>query len=556
MLSIDSSNFRSALIWVSAAPTLPFFGCFRVFVEVACLIRTFLGLILVSGMVANCSAVGKGKHVLVKAEDTANAVSKLNGLFSHVLAPNGAPISYRAVPLTPKAKFDPDSYYEYLSRKYGSPAFAAVRLDATTRDRSASPPFVPIDLTSLLTGQIAELALNADLKDKKKIELEEFLKARLLNQPDIYNATVLHHRDQNGRAVFYYYPRIAIEFSSSLLTTSPLDRFSFLGMAIRLRPSRIASQNGDKVRIINVAPKAPDIAEYTRGQLTTKNEVTAKSALGRTASDVSTLGENIAGDPVSTAEQEQRTRGSSFGADLAFTYSETYVNNLLDSIEARTVGLHEGGSVFIAEYRSIKNKRIGGTYTFDVMIEVPSNIMSCNPAVIPGCVGGTYTSEPITTSLVADFYLVGVVRHVHKRGFTGFFVKVPEPENDHTYQQAVFFAKQGVPIWQFTNEPFGGVDFLDENPFTLTVVTNREDARFVVKADSDDRILGSGKGTQAKITLKRGTNDVDASVEFLDVIVVNEKAGATRLRAKPFSFTVPKTSQGPGSQTVAGNYTP
>ncbi len=61
-------------------------------------------------------------------------------------------------------------------------------------------------------------------------------------------------------------------------------------------------------------------------------------------------------------------------------------------------------------------------------------------------------------NLEADAYLVGVVRHVYDRGFTGWMNKVPEPENDDTFNEVMTEHIQNIELWTLNNIPVGILD--------------------------------------------------------------------------------------------------
>lgn len=500
-----------------------------------------LGCLL--ALVASCTAVGTGDHTLVRGEAEKHDLNQLNTVFGHLLVESGSSLQERMVPLTPSASLDDKTYSTYMATKFGNPDFVAATLNATVRNRNTVPPFLPIDLSELLTGKIANIALDGNISNEDKIARQNFLEARLLNVPDLKRTTTLHHR-QAGRKVYYYYPRISIEFSSSLLTVSAPDRFSFLGLAIKLKSAKKAD-NGDVVRFIDFAPKAPDIAEYTRGKITQQNQVTAKATAGLSRS----LGEEKVApipDVDGGTTKETLSRGINLGADLAFTRSETYVNELKDAIEARTLGIMQEGNLFLAEFRSIKNKRIGGTYTFDLMLQVPSFIQDETDPY--------YSSKPIETEIVGDIYLIAVVRHVYDRGFTGVQTRVPEPENDDTFQQVVYRPLHNIDLWRHSDSDWIGKDLLKKTSFTVTVYTNRDDARFIVRDVTSNKILGFGSGTKHTIKITPDSQkDITAFVEFLNIVVTNAKQKATTLTAGPGSNFVIKHGKS-GTQSEIGNY--
>ena len=167
-------------------------------------------------LVTGCSVVGDGEETLVKAGVPANDRIQLNGVFSHILIEDSVAVEQRLVPMTPGAPDDYEEYRNFIGKKYSDPSFEAANLDVTIRNRSITPPFLPIDLKSLMLGKIAELALDEKATAAQKIEREEFLRARLLDVPSLSRTTTLHHIEETGpnigRKVFYYYPRLNLAY--------------------------------------------------------------------------------------------------------------------------------------------------------------------------------------------------------------------------------------------------------------------------------------------------------------------------------------------------------
>ena len=194
---------------------------------------------------------------------------------------------------------------------------------------------------------------------------------------------------------------------------------------------------------------------------------------------------------------------------------------------------------FFADFRSIKQRRIGGTYTFDIMLEVKSFMED----------GLSYPCVDVS----ADAYLVGIVRHVYDRGFTGVMTKVPEPENDHTLNRVFVEEVKNINLWNFAIEPFG-YPIKSPDVFSVAVVTNDDAALFVIRNAATNEVLESGSGKLAKIVIPSPSDDLDAYVEFL-AITRYEGENEHQLEAEPserFSIPAFKTA----GITVVGNYKP
>jgi hypothetical protein len=277
------------------------------------------------------------------------------------------------------------------------------------------------------------------------------------------------------------------------------------------------------VRVVDFQPKAADIVDFTRGQATQKYELASKLSAGPAPA---------AAVPVS--------------GDLSYTQTEQFARDLKDAIERRSAGVHDGGKGFYAEFRSIREVRIAGTYSFSLMLEVPARIYHAKDSAV-------YESLPVVEQLLANVALVGVVRHVHDRGKTGWFVRVPEPENDDVYEQVVLVAEENRPIWRFDGESWTRPIVLEQAAFELTVVTNVEDASFIVR--SGDTILGFGSSSKNQIKLSMGSTAVAATVDFLDIVRISTQGSPTVLSAPSAKLTIPKKGD-PAKGTAYGVYRP
>ena len=516
-------------------------------------------VMIISGV--SCTMVGKGTRTVIK-ERTKNdfildryphLLTQLNSKSTvYYVDSEGMP----GPPSRPRSRLD--AFRSYMEAKYGNSDFKAAHLTFSVRDRDKIPAFLPTDAVALAAKNVPEIVTgDSKLTVKQRIGLQELLKARLLNVPDLPRTTTRHHTDEDGRDTYYYYPRIEIDFSAKLLSATNLDRFSFLGLVIALKSGGVEecdcstarqATGASRPRFINFSPKAADFAEFTRGQFTQNSQIQARATYGSTqGSTVTTTspgGETI---PSTVAEL---ARNLSLGGDGSYTYSEGVVRELKDAIQRRATGLDKQGQIFFAEYRSINAIRIGGTYNFDLMLEVPAQGQDIAAT-------SYYKSRPVAKEIRADIYLVGVIRHVYERGEVGLFLRYPETENDHVYEQVVLKAYKNEPIWEFNGVPWIG----EHNTFTLNVVSNHEEARFVVKRESADKdtcqtsseVIGDGSGSKTKVMLPIEEDPYHACVEFLPVVDTSAKSDAVVLkaRASPRTFSVPKDG---GEETVVGAY--
>ena len=530
---------------------------------------------LVSGV--SCTMVGTGTRTVIKAQtDKGFILARYPHLLAHpyhgddknivFFGKDGIPGfsrrprqigKYGMLGLSRSPQALHSAFRGYMKAKYGNSDFKAARLTFSVRDRDKTPAFLPTDAVALAAKNGAEIVTaDSKLTTKQRIRYQELLEARLLNVPDLPRTTTLHHTDEEGRDIYYYYPRIEIDFSAEILSATNLDRFSFLGLVIVLKSGGSEKcncstlgrvRNASRPRFINFVPKAADFAEFTRGRFTQNSQIQARAAYGSTR-----------GSTITTTSPDRETtpnivatlaRNLSLGVEGSYIYSEGVVRELKDAIQRRATGLDKQGQIFFAEYRSINATRIGGTYNFDLMLEVPAcgNDIEDTPY---------YESDPVVQEIKADIYPVGVVRHVHDRGKTGLILRYPETENDHVYEQVIVKDYENIPIWEFNGVPWIGKN----STFTLTVVSNYEGAHFVVKRISEDstcqtssKVIGDGSGSKTEVTLPIAKGLYRACVEFLPVVDTNAKPNTVVLKVteSPETFTVPQDG---GDQTIIGTY--
>ena len=533
---------------------------------------------LVSGVA--CTMVGKGTRAVIKEQTNHDFILER---YPHLLAhPNddndkkivffdkdGMPRfsrrprrigKYGMLGLSRSPQSLHSAFRSYMEAKYGDPKFEAARLTFSVQDRDKTPAFLPTDAIALAAKNVAEIVTaDSELTVEQRIRRQELLEARLLNVPDLPQTTTLHHTDKDGRDIYYYYPRIEIDFSSELLSAANLDRFSFLGLVIALKsgeskkaccPETGQTECEARPRFINFAPKATDFAEFTRGRFTQNSQIQARATYGSTQG--STVTTKSPGGETTPSTAAELARNLSLGGEGSYTYSEGVVRELKDAIQRRATGLDKQGQVFFAEYRSINAIRIGGTYNFDLMLEVPA--LGCDTK------NKSYY-DPMVEEIRADIYLVGVIRHVYDRGEVGLLFRYPETENDHVYEQVILKDYKNVPIWEFNGVSWIGENDTTKPTFTLTVVSNREEARFVINKASVDKdtcqalseVIGNGSGSKTEITLPIEEEPYHACVEFLPIVDTNARSGPVVLEAtaSPKTFSVPKDG---GVQTVTGAY--
>ncbi len=120
---------------------------------------------------------------------------------------------------------------------------------------------------------------------------------------------------------------------------------------------------------------------------------------------------------------------------------------------------------------------------------------------------------------MADVRIIGVVRHVARKGRLGTFKRVPEPSNDDTFSEVV--AKdERVSLWHLQGFPKANQDF--EQP-KLKVFTNSPDATFTVYDSTGRTFLARGGGTEDHIWFKEPATTVRV---VFDPVNASEKTGS------------------------------
>ena len=414
-----------------------------------------------------------------------------------------------------------NNFTSYMANKYGAKKdFKAAKLSILVRDIETTPFHSPeLDLEA--RKAVAGIHANSNLSKEERIERAESLSSAYVDVPKLPYRKALK-RYKGDLEVNHYFPRIQIDFSADLLSDSNLDRFSQLAMLILIPESDF----NKGVRFINFSPKGADIAEFTRGELTQQSQLTARA----------------------TAQAaEPSTKIASLSGELSYTATETFVRELKDALEKRTVGIVENGRGFLVQLRAIRQMRIGGTYTFDLMLEIPSL-----PEITAG-LRDYYTAEPVSKVVEPEVILLAVVRHVHDRGTTGWINSVPESENDDVYEQVVVEELQNISVWNFNDIPFG-----KRRPplhtFTAKVLTNRKDARFAI-FDAKGRMLAHGTGEEAELSIPNDTDHgIEGELRFLSIVNTPAEGTVTNLEAKPSMFMIKAPAGESSTETFVSTY--
>lgn len=499
--------------------------------------KTTLGVILIAaGLSFACTTVGTGKQVLLKAQCDRQGPDA--GICSYLLDRLPAYVSTSradAILIPAKLRGDAEappsrghlslpSFRSYLGQTYGSNPHI-IDLGFTVKDRTKTPPYSPYDYRSAL------LTLLTGTKAPSPAEYEE--KVRQLGLlPDLVRSTAHHHTDAQGHRVYHYYPRLALDFTAALRGLVPPDRLGSLFFLVRIKncksPDGVGSGGVDHVRFLDFSPKAADIAEFTRGEL--QDSLTAQLSAQAALAGGSQAQEVADGTTTTETASDTETQG------LSLSWSESLTRSLVDALERRSAGIIDGGHTFVATLRGLRDVKLAGTYSYDLLLEVPSTV-EAYPAV------GYAASVPVVTEIRADVMLVAVVRHVMKRGRTGLLTRAPENENDDTIDQVVLATFPDQVIWRHSGE-----DWLDrivtrKPACALKVVTNREDALYEIEQSGE--VIAVGRGLSGEFAIppdSPGATVCTATVRFHDILVV-EKGVKTVLSA-------PETK--PALSTTAG----
>ncbi len=493
--------------------------------DLRALVILLLALALVFSSVA-CTTIAAGRGTLVKAGPVESPA--YNGPeFSTLIADSG-PV------LVGLNGHEPHSIADWNSFKTahrGTGKASVGRLAVTVRDQALTPALVALDASRANAAEVAKLLLDPKLSLTEKSALTTQLRDHFLSLPES-PSRLLPTGAQGGRIEYRYFPQLTIDLTASLQVADPLTRFEYVAVAIRIKPEHQA-------RFINFAPKAADLYDFTVATLKQTASASAKLDATSTLSAVGKSGvSSESGDTTQTASND-RTRGSSFASGIGFSLSDELTREIRTALEARAAGVHDNGRLFVAELRSNDRRRISGTISHDLMLEIPSEVVKSDAkATIEH-----ETSAPVDSTVEAEVRLVGVVRHVRKLGSIGTFRRVPEPIKDEVFHEVLVF-EQTLQLWRFNGV---AIARLTAVPVTnLTILTNEADASFTVQTQTG-AVIASGVGRSSKFVVPAET--------ALNIVFgpINRAAGDT-----PYSLSAPPIKVTVGKDTVAsvvGAYT-
>ena len=505
-----------------------------------------LGLILcvMLAVLTACATIGTGKSTLVLGKKP--ATSYYNGDEFAMLIASGDKPELRS--MGAGKPYKEKKWNALMKERFGvapgtdsSPILTTAHVSVSVRDRTRTPNFDGFNFDSAKTDEIATLLLNKDLSDEQKAKLLNGVRNNYATRPEVETRAVFDMyvppdadsgeddgaTDHAGVALYRYFIELELDFTGTLQSADPTVRFDYLAAAIRI-------PNGMDARFVNFAPKEADLFDLTIGQLKSSSSLAANAKQSATAS----VGSDIEDTSVENrTKKDTASTGATTEYGLSFSLTEELTREIKSALDVRAAGIHQAGKLFILELRSTDQKRISGTYSYKVMLEVRSE-----PAIFEELIG---ISNPKVNDLSLEVRTVGVLRHVVAPGRTGTFNRVPEPLNDKTFHQVVI-DEALIDAWSFTNAPRAERLLAEQQPDNLVVRTGFADAMFVVREPGGNGdVLGYGQGKQKsfKVDPKKAVE-----VVFYPVILIGDPA--LELAAPPVSTTIPDS----GTTTVVGAY--
>jgi len=468
---------------------------FRLHVDVSKIVTTVVLLIL-GGVLSACTVLGTGRSTLVLADPPPGC--KYGGLeFKHLIA---APGKARLIGLQGEKPHTNDQWETFKSRRLGGTDVNVASIDINVRNQSNTPPLELFNIETASAADVTKILTDSSIDFEQKSERLGQLRNNYRRLPETYTSLVSHGIDEKGKDLYYYFPRVTIDLTSTLNTAETLDRFDYIAVAIRIREATNAI-------FINFSPKAADLFEFTLGQIKQSAAAKASASMSNKVTTNATTGNNSTG-AAGTSTSVGGELG--YGGSVDFTLTEELTRDIKSSLESRSAGIMKNGKLFLVELRGNEQKRIAGTFSFNVMLQIPSNAVK--GYLNNGKVAWT-ESTPKVQRIDAEVRIVGIVRHVVKPGKTGFFEQMPEPLNDETFRQVVLH-DQEVPLWEFTDIPDGHVIR------NLTVHSNIDGASFIVVDETDGRTLFHGTGREVHLPVD-AKNKV--KIVFSPVIVGGDK---------------------------------
>lgn len=412
------------------------------------------------------------------------------------------------------------------------PHVASVSL--TVRDRTRTPIFTSFNLDVAQLDEILALLLNNKISNQEKQKLIASARNNYVTLSEVPERVVFDRyvpasaQENAGAPEWRYFIELEVNLTGTLESPDPLTRFSYLAAVLRI-------PNGIEARFINFEPKVADLYEIAIGHLKTAGSASANAKKGASANQDLTTVDKSQTDIETTSKM---SAGATSETGFSLQLNEELTREIKAGLDIRSAGIHQDGKVFLIELRGTDLQRIAGTYTYNVMLEIRSR-----PRLSED--GTVYFGEPLERALSLETRSVAVVRHVVKRGRTGYLTRVPEPLNDHAFHQ-VIVADGKAEAWRFRETPRGDRVVTESEPDNLIVRSPYNDATFVIRARGNNgRVIAYGTGTQATYRLDPGTH---LTVEFLPIVRTDE--AIVELIADSEDVTIPAD----GASTVVAHY--
>jgi hypothetical protein len=495
---------------------------------------------LLALMLAGCTTIGAGHSTVVLATPVKPSVYS-GDEFGDLIAANGR---QRVVPDQGGEEGAAQRWDRYVATHPGTASSA--RIAVTIRDLNTTPPLDPMNIETTNAADVAKIMSDSSTTLDQKTALVRHLRDNYRRMPENYLPLVGREEwvklpgdsAPEEVTVYHYFPKVGIDLTGELQTVASLDRFDFLAVAVSLEGAP------EGVKFANFSPKLADLFDFSLGSLKQSASATASANAGQTMGSKAT-GTTTPG--TGSTSGTEFDAGGSYGASANFTLSDELTRDLKADLDTRSAGIVDDGRVFLVELRSNDQHRIAGTYSYSVMLDIPSRVSKTFAK------GATrVVSDPIASDLVAKVRLIGVVRHVDKVGMTGTFKRAPEPTNDDTFDE-VILNEEIAPLWAL-HQPV----MIETQPTlaNLTVYTNEDAATFTVYSDDRDHVvLGRGKGREASLSV---TQAAAIDIVFDPIVTVGDKAGVLEAptvshilidqtaekKAQIVSYYLPKTTQG------------
>ena len=500
------------------------------------LIRAFF--VLVCFLIqTGCASIGNGTHSLILATPECASHSEVcsysGSEFSHLKKTKDRKI----VGLAGTKPLEQSDWELFKANKYGVGG-DAIDMGIALRDRTATPAIGYHNFDVVNQSVISGILTNDELDDTQKQAAIISLRDNYRGLPETYSRFIKHRQDlESGAFTYKYFPQITIDLTASVNSADPLDRLDYFAAAIRI-------PEGVKAKFINVSPKSADLFQFTIGQLNQAATAQATGQAGRNTTDGTTSSNSI----VTTSDNGSNTEtlgetgstvgnlGLSFGASV----NETFTREIRSSLEARSVGIHDNGQLLLVELRGNNERRIAGTHTFDVMLEVDSEAKGSDAD------SGFVESHPIDKAVDVEIRLAGIVRHVVEQGKTGWINRIPETTNDVTFNEVVL-TNENMNLWTFNDTPWADVADIPTRS-NLVIQTNEADAAYYIE-DSKGNILGWGSGVRTNFNI----NSQDMlKVVFADINRTDETPKV--LAAEPSPTFMLSTNSDVSPKIIAGTY--